>query len=128
MHETINQATAQIIKIKTSKFSLIPLIALITASLLLMAGCATNQLRLVLDPVGPPPGLPSAGGSKGSLIVFSAFDVYIHFGMDRHQIGVEPFGQSGQNSPDLPGTLRLAASTSDYRPDRAGHHGDGSGA
>ena len=43
---------------------------------------------------------------------------------DADQADVKPVGESGQNSPDSPGTLRFAASTSHHRPDRAGHHGN----
>ena len=65
------------------KTSIISLIILATASLLLMVGCATNKPTLALDPVGPPPGLPSASQSQGSLVVFSAFDQHGISGMDR---------------------------------------------
>jgi hypothetical protein len=45
---------------------------------LLVAGCASSD-RLVLAPVGPAPFQESAAGSKGSLVVYSAFDPHAHF-------------------------------------------------
>ena len=66
-------------KIKTSDIALIPLIILTMASLLLMIGCQTHKPGLVLDPVGPPPGLSPTSDAIGSLLVFSAFDVNAGF-------------------------------------------------
>jgi hypothetical protein len=54
------------------------------AILLFIVGCATNRSRLVLDPVGPPPILPV--DSKGSLVVFSAFDLSPHFDIGERSI------------------------------------------
>lgn len=46
---------------------------------LLLQGCASDRNHLVLDPIGPPPGLTANHGSMGTLIIFSAFDSYAHF-------------------------------------------------
>lgn len=71
-------------KIKTHKIKIASLAVLTAAtSLLLMSGCATSQPGLVLDPVGPPPGLSSGDKTTGSLVVFSAFDPTGVNGMDR---------------------------------------------
>ena len=61
-----------------------------------------SKPRLVLDPVGPPPGSPSTGDSQGSLIVFSAFDVHAHFGMDRQfHTDYEIFSEDGKQSCEV---------------------------
>jgi hypothetical protein len=72
-----------IMKINQYKTTIASLAALAVTSILLISGCATNQPRLVLDPVGPPPGMSSSGNSQGSLVVFSAFDPTGIHGMDR---------------------------------------------
>jgi hypothetical protein len=42
----------------------------------LLSGCASERNRLVLDPVGPPPGQSSTPSStNGTLVVYSAYDV-----------------------------------------------------
>jgi len=43
---------------------------------LLLSGCASYERGLVLDPVGPAPIQSATAGSKGSLVVYSAFDVH----------------------------------------------------
>lgn len=53
------------------------LIALIAG--LYLSGCATGPRDLVLDPVGPPPGPKPAASSDGSLVVYSAFEIYPNF-------------------------------------------------
>jgi hypothetical protein len=46
---------------------------------LLLSGCASYERGLVLDPVGPAPVQSATVGSKGSLVVYSAFDVHADF-------------------------------------------------
>jgi hypothetical protein len=41
---------------------------------LLLPGCAWNRSKLVLDSVGPSPGITPVAGSQGDLLVFSAFE------------------------------------------------------
>ena len=55
---------------------------------LLPSGCAFHERGLVLDPVGPTPTQSATAGSKGSLVVYSAFDVHADFAgtdPDRHR-------------------------------------------
>jgi hypothetical protein len=40
----------------------------------LFSGCVSQESRLVLDPIGPPPAEPVVGEAMGWLLVFSAFD------------------------------------------------------
>ena len=54
----------------------------------LLSSCASYERGLVLDPVGPPPIRSVTVGSKGSLVVYSAFDVHADFtgvDPDRHR-------------------------------------------
>jgi hypothetical protein len=82
-HMPSNQTTIRIMKIKKCKDTITPLATLAIAGLLLTAGCLTHKPGLVLDPVGPPPGLSSGSETTGSLIVFSAFDPTGVHRMDR---------------------------------------------
>ena len=55
---------------------------------LLLSGCASFERSLVLDPVGPALIQSATVGSKGSLVVYSAFDVHADFTSidpDRHR-------------------------------------------
>jgi hypothetical protein len=56
---------------------------LIAANLLvaasLLTGCVSQSHGLVLDPIGPPNPQLAGAGSKGSLVVFSAFDTHSDF-------------------------------------------------
>jgi hypothetical protein len=40
----------------------------------LVAGCASQQQGLVLDPIGPPEPLSHGSDARGTLVVYSAFD------------------------------------------------------
>jgi hypothetical protein len=42
-------------------------------SLLAGSGCAFHQRNVVLDPIGPAPGVVASAASPGTLVVFSAF-------------------------------------------------------
>jgi hypothetical protein len=50
------------------------LAASVVAGSALLSGCASPGLRLVLDPVGPPPVASVGTGSTGMLMVHSAFE------------------------------------------------------
>ena len=39
-----------------------------------LAGCATTNNQFVLDPIGPAPSASPASGTRGELVVFTAFD------------------------------------------------------
>jgi hypothetical protein len=54
-------------------------VSMMLAPVILQLGCASNGGGLVLDPVGPPPIQSATVGSKGSLLVYSAFDVHADF-------------------------------------------------
>lgn len=71
-------------KINAYKLHITSLAALTVTSLLFLSGCVTSHPSLVLDPVGPSPGLSSGRNPEGSLIVFSSFDPHgAPGGMDR---------------------------------------------
>src|SRR5437879_341970 len=48
--------------------------ALLATGTVLLAGCASQKPKLVLDPVGPAPAPAPISSSPGSLLVYSAFD------------------------------------------------------
>jgi len=54
-------------------------VAALLAVAALVAGCATSQPQLVLDPIGPPLPYSTTGGSQGTLMVFSALDITADF-------------------------------------------------
>ena len=48
----------------------------VPALVLLLSSCVASERGLVLAPVGPPPAQPTTTSAKGTLVVFSAYDVH----------------------------------------------------
>ena len=55
-----------------------PILAASALAVALLTGCASGGPPLVLEPVGPPPTPPPAARTTGSLVVYSALEIYAH--------------------------------------------------
>jgi hypothetical protein len=94
----------------------ISLLVITATSLLLLGGCATNTPRLVLDPVGPPPGLERPGATNGTLVVFTAFNVDgVHFSdyklLSESGTFLKPVRNDSDRAQGFPVSLNLPVGT-----------------